>query len=215
MTRKFNIKITKLIGLLFLILFTFGCTEKPPSDAQLLLTKIVDQNRFISADDLAKRIINDDPSLFLVDVRSPYEYEQYSLPNAVNISLDALLKEENQKNFQKEGRELILFSNAAILADQAWVLLNQKGYSNSFVLKGGLNEWFSTIMLPEKPLEGEPDEAFDLYTFRKGASLYFGGSMQEIPVAVDKNTAAVKKVEKKKKEVIVKKKVKKASEGGC
>jgi len=215
MTRIFNIKRAKLTGMLILILFTFGCTVDPPSDAQLLLSKIADQNRFISADDLAMRIINDDPDIRLIDVRSPYEYEQYSLPNAVNIPLDLLLKEENLKDLQKKGKELILFSNAAILSDQAWVLLNQKGYSNSFVLKGGLNEWFRTIMLPEMPLEGEPDEAFDLYAFRKGASLYFGGSVQEIPVAVDKNTAVIKKVEKKKKEVIVKKKVKKASEGGC
>jgi rhodanese-related sulfurtransferase len=215
MTRIFNIKRVKLTGLLFLILFTFGCAEEPPSDAQLLLAKIADQNRFISADDLAKRIINDDPSIRLIDLRSAYEFEQYSLPDAVNIPMDALLKEENLKNFQEEGRSLILFSNSAILSDQAWVLLDQKGYSNSLVLKGGLNEWFSTIMLPDKPLEGEPDEAFDLYTFRKGASLYFGGSVQEIPVAVDKNTKVEKKVEKKKKEVIVKEKVKKATEGGC
>ena len=214
MTRIFNIKRAKLTGLLFLILFTFGCTEEPPSDAQLLLAKIADQNRFISADDLAKRIINDDPSIRLIDLRSAYEYEQYSLPDALNIPMDALLKEENLKYFQEEGRALILFSNSAILSDQAWVLLDQKAYSNCLVLKGGLNEWFSTIMLPDKPLEGEPDEAFDLYTFRKGASLYFGGSVQEIPVAVDKNTTVEKKVEKKKKEVIVKEKVKKATEGG-
>jgi rhodanese-related sulfurtransferase len=210
-----NIKRLKSAGLLFLILAIFGCTEKPPSDAQLLLAKIADQNRFISADDLAKRIINDDPSIFLIDVRSLYEYEKYSLPEAVNIPVELLLNEKNMEIPQKDGIDLILFSNGDIYSDQAWLLLNQKGYSNTYVLKGGLNEWFRTIMLPEKPLEGEPDEVFDRYAFRKGASLYFGGSIQEIPVAVDKNTTVAKKVEKKKKEVIVKKKVKKATEGGC
>ena len=37
-----------------------------------------------------------------------------------------------------------------------------------------MNKWFTTIINPEKPTEMMPSRAFELYSFRKAASMYFG-----------------------------------------
>ena len=58
--------------------------------------------------------------------------------------------------------------------------------------------------LPQPPAETASSEAFDLYAFEKGASIYFGGT----PVGAQAQSAP-------KKNVVVRKKNKKAAEGGC
>ncbi len=72
-------------------------------------------------------------------------------------------------------------------------------------MKGGVNEWFRTIMQPEPPLETDPEVDFEKYSFRKGASQYFGGTPNEVS-----SDATVKK-----KKVVVHKKRKREAEGGC
>ena len=106
--------------------------------------------------------------------------------------------------------DVILFSNTNFQADQAWILCSRLGYKNHRVLKGGLNEWFNTIINPPKPTENMPASAFELYSFRKAASIYFGVAY---PEAIKKQPVVKKVIPKK--VIPVKKKKKKMPEGGC
>lgn len=189
----------------------FGLTQLPekPDKKQIpadeFLIRIYDQARYLSTHEIAKRIIDRDPSIFLVDVRTPMEYEEYTIPGAFNIPLENILEPEWKDYLSQEGMDIILFSNDDIYADQAWALVAQQGVKNLYVMKGGLNHWFATIIKPVAPPETAPTEAFDQYAFEKAASIYFGGSSAGIETAAP--------VEKK--EVVVRKKKKKAAEGGC
>jgi len=209
MSKRYIIIAILLIGSAFgLILIP----KQAPTDQikpTAFLIEINDPARFLETDQIAKRLIEEDPTLFLIDVRSLYEYEDYSIPASVNIPLEELLLEQWSDFIDQEGMDIVFYSNGDVYADQAWVLTAQTGRSNLYVMKGGLNEWFRTIMKPEKPGEMDPSEAYDLYSFRKGASIFFGGSAQDVPL-LNENEGAPKK-----KKVIVKKKVKKAAEGGC
>lgn len=169
-----------------------------------VLIKSKDESRFISTHSLAERIIERDPSLKLVDVRMVDEYEDYTIGEAINIPFEEIIAENWTEELTQEGKEIILFSNGDVFSEQAWNLCIQKGYKNIYILKGGLNEWFRTIILPEPPPETAPAEAFDLYSFEKAASIYFGGT----PVGAQAESAP-------KKNVVVRKKNKKAVEGGC
>jgi len=40
----------------------------------------------------------------------------------------------------------IFYSNGSILASQAWALCAGMGYKNNFVMQGGMNEWYKTVM---------------------------------------------------------------------
>ena len=162
------------------------------------------KERYISTDKLANRLINQDPTVLLIDVRPQEEFKAFALPNAVNVPLSDILNPNYEGYLNQEAFDVILYSNDNYHADQAWLICNRLGYKNLYALKGGLNTWFNTIIDPKMPAETEPKEAFILYDLRKASAMYFG---------VGTTTKTV--VKKKAKNVILIKKKKKVAEGGC
>ena len=215
MNKGFIIVAVFIIGIAIVWYLPLKNTKTDLTAPQVLLSEIVDQTRFMSTDAIASRIINDDPSLLLLDVRSAYEFEEYSLQGAVNVPFETLLVSNWIDSLDVKNTDIVIFSNDDLYADQAWFLLRQEEYKNTYIMKGGLNEWFRTIMLPEQPNVEASTEALELYSFTKGASLYFGGSIQEIPIAKEKEKVTQVKAPAPKKKVEVKQKVKKPAEGGC
>ncbi len=72
------------------------------------------------------------------------------------------------------------------------------GYKNLYVLRGGMNEWYTCIMNPSEPDETSASEEFDLYSFRLAASQYFkGGSNVNVAADLSKGKIIVKKRQKK------------------
>ena len=182
------------------------------SPAQLL-ANIHSTERYISSDILAEKIISNDPSFILVDLRDEASYKNYTLPNAIHIPFKELWKEENLNYLNQDQYDVVLFSNDHLIADQAWILCNRRNYANLYVLEGGINYWYHTILNPKKPTENMPLTAFNTYDFRKGASMYFGVGYPE-PVFKEAKKAMIKR-KVPKKIIPIKKKKKYESEGGC
>lgn len=189
----------------------FGLTLMPEKvnsnqiPVKKFLIEIYNPARYLSTHQIAKRLIERDPSIFLVDVRTTSEYEEYSIPGSFNIPLENILEEEWVDYLNQDGMDVVLFSNGDIYADQAWTLVAQQGVKNLYVMTGGVNTWFATIIQPVAPPETAPSEAFDLYAFERAACIYFGGSSTN----VESSTPVEKKT------VVVRKKKKKEAEGGC
>lgn len=169
-----------------------------------LMMDIVQTSRYFTTDQVADMIIQGDPTLELVDVRSSDEYDQFTLPGAINVPLDSIMIKDYQYYLGVEDMNVVFFSNDDIKADQAWVIAKRMGFSSLYVIKGGLNCWIKTIIQPEKPSETAAKETFEKYKFRKGASMYFTGA--EITVADDTPQSSVTVSRKKKSSV---------AEGGC
>jgi len=178
---------------------------------ELFVNNVLSDERFISSDDLADRMINKDPSMILVDVRSKNEFQKFTLPGAINVPLENFLNEETLPYLDQNIYDIVLFSNDNFFANEAWLIGNRLGFNNLYVLKGGLNDWFSTIFNPTVPPETANKEAFDLYDFRKAAALYFGIGVYEKESAPDVRNASPKP----KKVTPAPKKKKAAPEGGC
>ncbi len=176
---------------------------------ELLLSNVISPERYITTDYLADKLISQDPSYLLIDVRDEESYNTYTLQNAISIPLAKLLDEDSEMYLNQDQFNIVLFSNDNFYADQAWILCNRLDYKNLHVLKGGINEWYNTIINPIKPTEDMPATAFELFTFRKAASMYFGVAYPE-----QFKAAKVKKVIPK-KVITVKKKKKAPAEGGC
>ena len=183
-----------------------------------LLANAFSPERYISTDELADRIINQDPSLLLVDVRNENSFKAYSLPNAVNIPLSKVLEEDSEPYLNQDAFDVILFSNDNFYSDQAWILCNRLGYENLHVLKGGINEWYYTIINPKEPTENMAATEFEKYNFRKAASMYFGVAYPEkiVQKPVVKKYVPKSTTKPEPKKVVPKKKKKKMPvEGGC
>ncbi len=171
-----------------------------------LLSELNDETRFVSTDKVADNIINGVPSVQLIDVRPAEEYNKFSLPDAINIPLDSLLLPDWQAYIDQEGIKTIFYSNGTVYASQAWMLSRRLGFSNLFIMKGGLNRWIETIMQAKEPDQTASSTEIALYEFRKAAGQFFGGGTQVAGSST--NT-------KKKKKVVKKRKRKAAAEGGC
>jgi len=177
-------------------------------DEKELLYELNKDGRYISTDEVAQAIIENDQSFMFIDVRSPKEYEAYTIDGAVNIPADKVMDEEFDVYLKQDAYTVVLFSNGSSLADQTWLRLRSYDYKGHKVLKGGLNEWYSTILNPQKPIAKDlTAEEEEKYLFRKGASVYFTGA-QVIGTGVSKPKAssASKPIIKRKK---------KAVSGGC
>jgi len=204
MNKFYLIIVTVLIILgagLFFLPDRSSINEIKPNE---LLRELNSDERFWSTDMIAEKLINNDPNIFLVDVRDFDQYFEYSLPYAMNIPLESILDSAWIEYFDQDDYDIILFSNGDIYADQAWLLLRRQAYQNLYIMKGGLNCWAETILQPVPPKQTEPTEAFELYDFRRGASIFFGGSSQHVNQEAKRETITI--TPRKKKTLV---------EGGC
>ncbi len=195
---------------LLLVLLPEKHASKELKPEQLLL-EINDNTRYVSTDEVAEKLIYGDAYTQLIDVRSAEAYKKFHLKGALNIPLDSILNKDENGGFEYEDilnqdiKTNVFYSNGTVYANQAWVLLRRLNYKNNYVMKGGLNRWIETIIKPVRPPITATQKEFDLYNFRKAASMFFGGGTA-VSVSSE-NTAPVP--------VIKKKAGKKEEEGGC
>lgn len=215
-TKKILVKRSYQFLALILIILAGGLIVLPKQQKhegiapELFVKNMVSTERYINTDVLADRMVNQDPVLLLIDTRTTEAFEKYSLPNAVNIPLSHIFNEELNPYLDQDVYDVVLFSNDNFTADEAWLIGNRMGYQRLYVLDGGLNAWFETIIEPELPKETMSREAFELYAFRKAAGKYFGVANDTVEIETE-----VKKVPAPKKVVTKPKKKKKMPEGGC
>jgi len=173
-------------------------------DAQQLLNEIQLENYIISIDEMANAMINNDPEYQLIDVRTEAEYKTYSLPGSLNIPFANLFDEEWAPYIDQVARKNVFYCNGTTLASEAWMLTRQKGFQNNYILRGGLNNWYATIIEPEEPSSTNGEEAIFQYQSRLGAKQFFTGA-----------GAADNSSNKKKAKKPVPRRKKKMVAGGC
>jgi rhodanese-related sulfurtransferase len=144
-------------------------------DAKQLLNELQLKNHIISVDEMADALINNDPAYQLIDLRSPEEYKQYSLPGSINIPFDSLFSEKWLPYVDQIARKNVFYSNGTTLSSEAWMLTKQKGFQNNYILMGGLNNWYATILNPQAPTSMDDEDAFKAYQARLGAKQFFTG----------------------------------------
>ena len=204
MKRTYIILVAILI-LLGLGLFVLEAREHNDKvSPEELLTDLNENTRYVTSDDLARRIIEGDPSVQLIDIRDPYDFMDFSLPGAENIPIPDLCAETSGELLQAPGKDFIFYSNGDVDANKAWMISQRLGYNRLYILKGGLNNWINTIIKPRPPAESQSQDAFDLYEFRLGASQYFTGG--NVTISTDTPALEINFERKKKKGAV---------EGGC
>ncbi len=100
-------------------------------------TRLVEEDREISYD-TAKEMIKINPCIKLVDVRSPQEFMENRLNSAINIPLYDLNKKA-EKILKNKDDTIILYCQVGIRSKKAYEILRQKGYTDLYMLEGGLD----------------------------------------------------------------------------
>lgn len=114
------------------------------AESQLLEAVDLAQDH-IEPEELADRMLNREPDLVVVDIRSADEYLDYHLPNALNIPMkdlhQALMPHKNVGT-------IILYSNGMTHPVQARDSLYRSGYTNAYILTDGLNGFIERCLTP-------------------------------------------------------------------
>lgn len=164
-------------------------------------------SRFYSTDQVADLLINKDPSLVLIDVRKNTDYQLYHIPGAINIPLEKLLDSSSLEILTQDFKKKVFYSNGTSFATAAWIIARRNLFENIYILDGGLNRWYETILYPQKPDEATASiTELDLYSFRLAASQFFGNNSSMVQKPIEQ-TQTVKKSIK-----VVKKNT---ASGGC
>lgn len=93
----------------------------------------------------AKRLMDSDDKLILVDVRTREEYEESYIDGAILIPLDELEAKATAKLPDKNSR-IMVYCRSGKRSKQAAEILDRLGYNNIYDM-GGLIDWpFELIM---------------------------------------------------------------------
>jgi rhodanese-related sulfurtransferase len=167
-----NARLGLLLGLLgagALLIGDPGRGASASIDPEELARLVQTETDHVSVEELADWIIQGKSDFRLVDLRSEAEFARYHIPGAENILITGLLDAGLLRN-----EKIVLYSEGGIHSAQAWFLLKAKGYQGVYLLRGGLEQWNTTILFPRIPESPTADESA-LFEKMKNVSTFFGG----------------------------------------
>jgi rhodanese-related sulfurtransferase len=141
---KFSVGLLCL-GLILALLPLSGSrsfTVKP----QKLLTDLLDGNTYLTVDQVAKYLVSEDSSVQIFDLRTPEEFQAANIPGSINIPYSKLLDTDPSSILNNGKDRNIFYSNGDFDSNYALSIARGLNIKNTFVMKGGLNEWFNTVM---------------------------------------------------------------------
>lgn len=157
-----------------------------------LLKQIEDVNylknydiKTITPDELAFRIIDDDKNIQIFDMRPKNEFDSLNLPKSVNYNYDNLFEKDANKLLSLKRKKNIFVGGDEAEGKKGAVLAMNLGYSDIYVLKGGLNDFKKEIIDFAMQEEGKTQSEKDTYRFRLEAS-------KTIPELIKKNKESQK-----------------------
>jgi rhodanese-related sulfurtransferase len=209
--KKLSIKqIGVIIAILLGIILAFSPVEiKSKNDTNFddLAEAINSRTDHITAEQLGQLIIDKDPDFQVIDLRDEAEYNKFHIPSAINLPLPTLFASENLQYIDPD-KLVVLYTNGGTHAAQAWVLLQQMGYSNTTVLLGGLNYWVDVYSNPTPPEGVYADSEIFNYQFKVSAGNHFMGNVEASGTTQGPPAPAKIKIPKRRKKP-------KAADEGC
>jgi len=141
---KYSVVLVSL-GLILALLPLTGnrsFTVKPKA----LLPEVNNQESIFTVDQVARFIVSEDSTVQLIDLRTDEEFKSFNIPGSVNIPYKDFLNTDPSTLLGNQEIKNIFYSNGDSDSNSALVIAKGMNYSNVYVMKGGLNEWFITVM---------------------------------------------------------------------
>jgi rhodanese-related sulfurtransferase len=121
-------------------------TGAGPVNAPALVQTIVKEEDHVTPGELARWIIEKRTDYQLIDIRQPWQFDDYHIPAAVSIPLSQLFEEAGLKQLSRE-KKIVVYGLGAGHAAEAQLLLSLKGY-NAYSLREGVSAWWDEVITP-------------------------------------------------------------------
>lgn len=91
-----------------------------------------------------KRLLDQNPDLTVIDVRTPLEFDEVHVPQARNLPLDGLAPKRLIENGELPAHEPVyILCRSGARAQKASDRFNSAGYENTLVVEGGTLAWIA------------------------------------------------------------------------
>ena len=121
-------------------------TASGPVNSTAVVRAMIDETDHVTALELAQWLIEKRQDFQLIDIRLPWQFDDYHIPSAVNIPLAQLFEDAGLKQLSRSKR-IVVYGLGAGHAAEAQLLLSMKGY-NALSLKEGLSAWWEDVATP-------------------------------------------------------------------
>jgi rhodanese-related sulfurtransferase len=111
-----------------------------------LLSEMLDGETILTVDQVAGFVVSEDSTVHIIDLRSPEEFRTLNIPGSVNVPYNEFLDNDRGVFLSKEKTRIIFYSNGDFDSNYALSISRGMNHKNTYVMKGGLNEWFNTVM---------------------------------------------------------------------
>jgi rhodanese-related sulfurtransferase len=111
-----------------------------------LLAMVTDNKSYINVDEVARYVVSEDTTILIFDLRSPEEYKGFNIPGSINVPYNELINKDPSTFLGTVNMKNIFYSNGDFDSNFAVAFADGLGYNNNYAMKGGLNEWFKTVM---------------------------------------------------------------------
>lgn len=123
-----------------------------PANTQAIVEQMVTERDHVQPTELAQWIIEKRTDYQLIDIREPWQFDDYHIPTAINIPLTDLFSDSGLAKLER-AKKIVVYGLGAGHPAQAQLLLTLKGYP-ALSLKEGITAWWDQVITPQS-LRGE------------------------------------------------------------
>jgi len=150
------------------------------AETKAAVEAITKEDSQVTAGELAQWIIGKRQDYQLIDLREPWQFDDYHIPTAINIPFAQFFGAESRLD---KSKRIVVYGLGAGQAAQTQLLLAMKGY-RACALNDGIIAWWDEVMTPTSMRSANPQSSG--YQQARQLREYFmtGGRVGEPPTAV-------------------------------
>lgn len=130
-------------------------TGAGPVDAAAIAQTVDAEKDHVTAGEVSRWILEKRQDYQLIDIRPPWQFEDYHVPTAINIPLGVLFQDAGTKQLSR-GKKIVLYGFGEGHQAQSQLLLALKGYQ-AYSMDGGIVGWWEAIMTPSSIRSDPPN----------------------------------------------------------
>lgn len=152
-------------------------TGAGPVDSAAIMQGIIEEKDHVTPVELAHWIIEKKQDYQLIDLRQPWQFDDYHIPTAINVPLGQFFQEANLKQLAR-SKKIVVYGLGAGHAAETQLLLQMKGY-NAYSVREGISAWWDQVVTPTSLRSDSADPAG--YQQAKQLREFFFGSTSSQP----------------------------------
>lgn len=157
-----------------------------PLDVAAAAQGMAEEKDHVTPLELARWIVEKRQDYQLIDIRQPWQFDDYHIPTAVNVPFPQIFQADNLKRLSRE-KKIVIYGLGTEHAAQGQLLLSLKGYK-AYSLREGLSAWWEDVMTPTSVRSATEDSPAG-YQQAKKLRGYFSGQAPSAEAAAPAQVA--------------------------